>query len=398
MEGRYGWVVMGVLWLLDLSIPLMILSLGIVLPELRRDLSISPVQAGLLGAAPFVAFAAGSLPASLWLSRFSPKRVTLLAALGMAGSAVLQATAPTVEMLLLGRFLFMASVVSRNQAEFLILQQWFAGPRIAMINGITVGMFGLGQVLAVAGTPVLLALGGWRGFYLSLTALYLAIVLLWQVLGRERAYRNPGHRDSGSRVSLADTLRRHPMLWLLATSQFGGGIAFASFFTFFPTYAVDSVGYSLTEIGSLFAAFPIGGVVGSLSAGPISNVIGRRRPLIVLPGLLMPVLFVSILAVQSPVAMVPLLFVLGFCASVIVPIIFTIPYDLGLGPREVVVAVGLVMTITPAGSALGPVLVGAIQQGTGSLGLALRVVLPMAVTVGVIGLLLPETSPDRQKR
>ena len=72
-------------------------------------------------------------------------------------------------------------------------------------------------------------------------------------------------------------------------------------------------------------------------------------------------------------------------------------FDLGLSPREVAVGVGLVRTVTPMGSAIGPPLVGVLQESTGSLETALYWVLPASVTVGIIGLLLPETSPLRNR-
>ena len=58
-------------------------------------------------------------------------------------------------------------------------------------------------------------------------------------------------------------------------------------------------------------------------------------------------------------------------------------------------AVGLVRTITPFGSAIGPVLTGTLQELTGSIGTALLIVLPISLSVGIIGLMLPETHPAR---
>jgi MFS family permease len=153
---------------------------------------------------------------------------------------------------------------------------------------------------------------------------------------------------------------------------------------------------TLAEVGGVFAFFSVGAAIGSFSAGAISNGIGRRKPLIFIPGFLMPVLYLIILSV-SPAAWVPLLMILGFMTSVVVPMVLTFPFDLGLSPREVAVGVGLVRTVTPMGSAIGPPLVGLLQESTGSLETALYWVLPASVTVGVIGLLLPETSPLRKR-
>jgi cyanate permease len=288
--------------------------------------------------------------------------------------------------------------VSRIQAEVLLIQQWFSGTRIATINSITVGSFGIGQIVAIGGIPLLLPLlGGWRGVHIALAGVYLVIAIAWLVVGREREYQRSAESPPQNGSSPLGALRRHPVLFLLASTQIGGAIAWASFLTFFPTYGVEVHGLTLVAVGSLFVVFPIGGVIGAFSAGYLSNLARRRKPFIFLPGFLMPVLYLGVLTV-SPSGWIPLLIALGFTSSIVVPIVLTFPYDLGLSPREVAVAVGLVRTITPLGASLGPIVTGVLQETTGSLELALTIILPMSVTVGIIGLFLPETSPLRRRR
>lgn len=395
---RYGWVVMAALWTLDGSVTIMIFIIGIVLPDLREEMGIRPVQAGLLGSAFFIAMTLLSLPAAIWLSRFSPKRVTLLATFGMAGMAFAQGLAPSYWIFMAARLGFMFLAVSRIQAEVLLIQQWFSGTRIATLNSITVGSFGIGQIVAIGGIPLLLPLlGGWRGVHIALAGVYLVVAIAWLVVGREREYQRNAESPPQNGSSPLGALRRHPVLFLLASTQIGGAIAWASFLTFFPTYGVEVHGLTLVAVGSLFVVFPIGGVIGAFSAGYLSNLARRRKPFIFIPGFLMPVLYLGVLTV-SPSGWIPLLIALGFTSSMIVPIVLTFPYDLGLSPREVTVAVGLVRTITPLGATLGPILTGVLQETTGSLELALTIILPVSVTVGIIGLFLPETSPLRRRR
>ena len=175
-------------------------------------------------------------------------------------------------------------------------------------------------------------------------------------------------------------------------------MAFAAFLTYFPTYAITSLGLSLAAAGGLLALFPVGQVLGALSAGPLSNLVKRRKPFIVVPGFVLPLTYLAILNISSPAVMIPFLLLLGICGAIVVPILFTIPYDLGLAPREVVVSLGIMQTITPLGASLGPILVAGIQEATGLLPLALAIVLPLSVSLGIVGLFLPETSPLRLGR
>ena len=404
--GRYGWVVMSVLWTLDGAVTVMIFTLGMLLPEMREALGFSSIQGGLLGSTFFVAMATGSLPAAIWLSRFSPKRVTVIAAFGMAAFAFAQGVAPDYATLLAARMAFMYLAVIRVPAEVLLIQQWFAGPRVATVNSITIGSFGVGQFFAIAATPLLLPLvNDWRGIHIVTAFLYLGIAVAWTVLGRERGYGHaPVSGEAGgapAEQGKADegrpfmVLRRRPILFLLASTQFGGALAWASFITFFPTFGVEEQGLTLGEVGRTFVFFSVGATVGSFSAGYLSNRIGRRKPLIFIPGFVMPVGYLAILA-TPPIAWAPLLVVVGFMTAVVVPMVLTFPFDLELAPREVAVGVGLVRTVTPLGSSIGPPLVGVLQGATGSLEAALFWVLPASVTVGIIGLMLPETSPLRR--
>ena len=55
----------------------------------------------------------------------------------------------------------------------------------------------------------------------------------------------------------------------------GVAVCFGSFLTFYPTYSIDKLNISLETAGLLMSAFPIGGIVGTLSSGPLSPVVGK---------------------------------------------------------------------------------------------------------------------------
>ena len=143
-------------------------------------------------------------------------------------------------------------------------------------------------------------------------------------------------------------------------------MAWATFVTFFPTFAQDEHGLSLITVGLLFSAFPIGGTIGSLTVGPLSNWVRRRKPFIFTQGFIMPVLYLTILSMgpDNPLiswlpdsflssdswtlALIPFLVIQGMMTSSVVPMIMTVPFDMQFRPREVAVAVGLIRTITPS--------------------------------------------------
>ena len=393
---NYGWIVMGFLWGLNLVVPLAAVSLGVMLPAMTEELDISPLKAGLLGAVWFLGSASVALPASIWLSRFSPKRMTFLSIFLAGITLLLQGWAPTFPILLAARFLFVIVVVSRMQAEVLLIHQWFTSRQIAMVISISIGVMSIGQMAAVGLTPHLMVLlSGWRNVYFALGTILLIGAFLWMAIGRERVLSPAPEADPSLRRSPISVLRRHKFLWVLAAAPSGAALAWGSLMTFWPTHALDSLNLSLTSVGMLMTLFPMGGIAASFLAGPLSDLLGRRKPFLWVPGILLPPIYVALFTTKLPVLAGILLLVAGWNAMIWVPIIRTIPFDLRLAPRETAVATGLSMTLLPIVGALGPPLVGTIQQLTGSLQIGLLSIVAFPLTLLIGGLLIPETSPRR---
>ena len=395
-SSNYGWTVMGVMWSVNFFLPMVVVSLGIMLPTMKEDLGITPVQAGMLGSAFFIGSATMSLPASVWLSRYSPKMITGLA-LTLAGIlALIQGWAPTYAILLASRFLFTLAMVARVQAEVLLIQQWFNPKRVALIVSITVGVFSCGQLAAVGLTSSLMdLLSGWRQVYYVVGAILLLGALLWVFMGKDRIPTASDDEHVTESQSPLGILRRMKVLWVLAACPAGAALAWASVLTFWPTHALDSLSLSLTNVGALMTLFPLGGIAASFLAGPLSDKIRQRRIFIWAPGIMLPPIYVGLFTVTSPVLAAILLLLAGWNAMIWVPIVRTIPFDLKLAPRETAVVVGLFMTIMPLGGAVGPLLVGFIQELTGSLQYGLLSIAAFPLTLSLGGLLIPETSPYR---
>ena len=109
-----------------------------------------------------------------------------------------------------------------------------------------------------------------------------------------------------------------------------------------------------------------------------------------------PLLYMVLLITANPIALSAALFCAGFCAFIVIPIVMAIPFDMGLRPREIALATGLTRTFRPLGATIGPILVGTIQQLSGSLTLGLAAVVPLPLFMALSGLLIPETSPHRR--
>ena len=395
---RYRWVVMGFLWSLNLVIPITAMSIGVMLPSMTKELGITPVQAGMLGGVWFFGSAVVSLPASIWLSRYSPKRITFLSLLLSGCTVLLQGWAPAFISLLVFRFLFVIVAVSRMQAEVLLIHQWFEPRQIGTVLGVSTGMMVIGQMIAVGLTPYLLiALSGWRNVYYALGLIMIAMACLWVIIGRERAQSRSTENKDNQDQSPINVLRKYKFLWILAAAPSGAALAFSAVMTFWPTLALETLPLSLTEVGSLMTVFLLGGMAAAFTAAPLSSRIRRRKPFLWLAGILLPPLYIALFTTNSIFIAGLLLFLAGWNAQIWVPIIRTIPFDLQLAPRETAVATGLGMTLLPVVGAMGPPLVGLVQEITGSLEMGLLSIVAFPLTLVIGGFLIPETSPNRDR-
>ena len=301
-QPRYAWVVMPHLWAMDQVNNLIFFSLGVMVPIWKDELSLTPTQAGLMGTVGFFGFGLMALPASIWLTRYSPKLITLLCCLGMAASTLIQALAPGALLLMLGRFLFVMLAAARTQIQVMFIQQWFRPRLYASINSLDFGNRSMGQTLSLAAAPALiLLLGGWRGYYHMAAAMLLLITLSWVFLGRENRAERVEGAPPPPEINPAGVLRRHKSLWVVASAQVGVAICFGAILTFYPTYSIDKLNISLETAGLLMSAFPVGGIVGTLSSGPLSQWMGRRKPFIWVPGLILPASYLLLLqAIERP--------------------------------------------------------------------------------------------------
>lgn len=388
---------MGVLWAVNFFIPMIAISLGVMLPSITEDLSITPVQAGLLGSSFFIGSALASLPASVWLSKYSAKNITSVVLFLAGVLTLLQGWAPTFLILLVMRLFFVLTMVSRGLMEILLIQQWFKGNQFALVISITVGVFSTGQLVAVGLTPFLMTfLSGWRNVYYATGVVLILGSLIWMLLGRDAPQISQSEEDGKIPKSPLIILRERPILWVLSACPSGAALAWASVMTFWPTHALDALSLPLTHVGALMVLFPLGGIAASFLAGPLSDRIRQRRVFIWAPGILLPPIYVALFTVTSPVLSAILLLFAGWNAMIWVPIVRTIPFDMNLAPRETVVVIALSMTLVPVGGAVGPILVGYIQEVSGSLQIGLLSIVIFPLTLFIGGLMIPETSPYRK--
>ena len=387
---NYRWVVMGLFSACFTTGGMFTFTLGLLLPSISADLSLSPGQQGLLGSSAFWGSLALGVPITWWVSRYRVKRLTTVAfALG-ALFFFIQGWAPVFAVLLAGRLLYGIGRLAAQPARALLTTQWFAVREVVLATSYDNALFGLIYGVGFAATPFLLkSLGNdWRMTFNIYGAVLAALTLLWLLLGRERVTAEYRRREVPREAGLLRGALMHRDVWIAGLGFMGPTMATGAFFSFFPTLMLDSYGVSLQWSGGMLGLTQFMGGASGLGIGYFVFVTGKRNSLLVVLGLLMAGTYMG----MTQTGFLPLLLVLAATNGMAWgywPALATVPFQLpGIRPREVAVANTFMLTMSSAGFVLGPLIAGFLQDALGDLRLTLTIVSFAALFLTASGVLL----------
>jgi predicted MFS family arabinose efflux permease len=163
-------------------------------PDISAELGLDSSQLGLLTAAYFCAFAVAQLPLGLLLDRYGPRRVEAALLVVAAIGALVFARATTLTGLVLGRGLIGLGVSACLMAAFKAFVIWFPREQLPRINGYQMAAGSLGALAATAPVEAALVLTDWRGMFILLAAITLAVAAAIFLLVPEQ---QPANRDTG---------------------------------------------------------------------------------------------------------------------------------------------------------------------------------------------------------
>lgn len=373
----YRWaVIIGLVSTVNAAAMLVSLSVGVMLPDMKSEFSMNPAQAGALGAVSPMATILLSVPLAAFVSRFNPRLMIFAGAVHMAIFGLLMGWAPSYELSMLFRFIFMVGLVARQGSMAMLINQWFIANEVPRVQSVTQVITSVVQIAAFAVLPWLLVwLDGWRNTYYTLAVLLGATSLIWIAVSRDHPSSAKAKASQADDSRPLAAIMRHRIVW-----YWGIGTAFclvgvSSFMTFLPTYLHDERGLSLGMAGLITAAIPLGNVAGAMHAGWVRKRVRVRREQMYLTGVLCSS-GMLIMALAPTPWLVPVgAFSLGWACMQVYPTILTLPYELpGIKPREIAVVSSFLFTVFTLGLVIGPLMTGVLQQATGSLRTAFLVV------------------------
>ena len=390
---RYRWVVLGS-WLLSGVACFMVVStFGLLLPSISSELHLTPGQQGLLGSAAFWGNLTLAIPLSWWTSRYPAKMLTTVTLILGILLLLLQSWAPGFAYLIVGRLGFGISLLARLPARTLLTRQWFPQRETVLVNSLGNAMFGVITGGGLIATPFILNYleDDWRTTLRFLSILIIVLTILWITLGREKEiFGDSTNLSQGGAGSIKGALG-HRDLWIAGFAFFGTGVSWAAFLSFFPTLMLDTYGISLQWSGIVLALGILAGGVSGLGIGYVAMTTGHRKPILQVLGVLMVCTYAG-MTMTSSLTLLLALSVLNGVAQGFWPVLYTVPFQLpGIRSRDVGIALSLIMMMVSAGTVVGPLATGLLQEALGTLKVALLIVSFFSIALSVSGTFLRRT-------
>ncbi|MEQ8585443.1 MAG: MFS transporter [Thalassobaculaceae bacterium] len=165
---------------------------AVIAPQLIAEIGLDAGDLGLLTSTYFLAFAGFQLPLGLLLDRYGPRRVQSVLLLSAALGAGLFAIGDSLVTLALARGFIGLGVAGGLMASFKAITLWFPKERWPLINGCFMAIGGLGAVAATRPLEMALHVADWRGVFLGLAVITVAVALTIRVAVPERPIQGAG--------------------------------------------------------------------------------------------------------------------------------------------------------------------------------------------------------------
>lgn len=373
-----------------------------ILPKLRSDLGLTPVEEGLLGSSFLLVYAFATLPLGVWADRGIRKNIVALCVGIWSVATVLAGITQNFLQLFSVRAVLGIGEAGYGPASLSLLGDYFPKRQRGRILSFWSSGTLLGAAIGFTIGGLIADKLGWRwAFYVVGIPGLIAAFLSWRMLepARGASERETGGEEAEDATGVGEAthaahggidkdfwgavrkLSRIRTYWVLV-----GALIF-SFFTvggtsfWLPTYCVDAFKLSVAKAGLLSGIVLVSsGLVGTLVGGWLADFIERRRPegrlMVATFGFLMGApLALGALLLHSLVPFVTVFILAGiflnFCTGPLNAVIQDV-----ITPEIRATALGLSLLLAHLlGDAAAPFIIGSIANGS-SLSIALLVTAP----------------------
>lgn len=361
---RYGWVVVAC------AFGLMFLGFGVAysfaafFQAFQAEFGAPRAHVSLVFSLCALLWFSIGVPGGMLADRFGPRGVCVAGVLFLAAGPALASQASSVEVLYLTYSIGVGVGIGLSYVPSVgAVQRWFLRNR-AFASGIAVSGIGAGNLAFPPLAAWWIGLFGWRGAYVALAVLTLALALP-AAIAIENRRLSPAPAQGGAQLTGVDlrAALRSSQFWLLYFVAFLICVGFFVPMVHLAPYAHDR-GFSDAQGVTLVSLLGLGSLVGRFAIGAISDRLGHMRSLAAL-SLGLGAMFLLWWVAESYWLLAIFAVLFGSLYGGFVALAPTLCMDL-FGARNVAGIIGSLYTAAGFGTLIGPTAAGAAFDAYGS--------------------------------
>ena len=345
----------------------------------------------LLVSATIIVVTVALIPGGALIGKIGPKRAMTIAGFLMSAH-LLTLFFDSFVVLVMLRLAFGMGVAISIPATSAITMEWFKPNELPLLNGINEAGRALGVSAGVLIAVPLTNIIGWQMTLFSFGVIPLIGAFIWMAGGRS----NNSSANTEPVFSLRDNipfmLNRNTLL--LGIGMAGAFAVFIGFSSWLPAYYNQAHGMTLQKASSVVAVMPLMAAFLNPVSGLMQSKLGRRKPMLVLAGLMMPFFALGSFLVTDQTIITICVMGLGAMFSIFIVAVLTIPMELpGVTASRVGIVTAAALTMGNLAGVVSPIFVGSLTDIMGSYIPALSILALTPLTLVIAGVFLPETGP-----
>lgn len=259
--------------------------------DLAASFQTSAASLGVLAATYFYVYTIMQVPTGILVDTLGPRRILFIGGLVAGGGSLLFGLAETLDAALAGRTLIGLGVSVTFIAMLKIIAVWFEEHRFASVVGLSMLIGNFGSVLAGSPLSWMAQTAGWRGVFVGVGIVSLALGALAWLLVRDRPEGSgngtgavPPAPTFDRTVILTGLLRvvRNRATWPAAFVNAGLSGSFFAFGGLWATpFLMQGMGMTRDTASAHLSLYFAGFAVGCLLIGTLSDRMRRRKPVVI---------------------------------------------------------------------------------------------------------------------
>jgi len=353
-------------------------TLGMALPDVRKSLALSEVEAGALFSTIFIVAVVASAVAGRLSDKIGRKAVLVTGIASLSLGFALSGLSPSYALMLALLAFAGLGYGFTTPSLYALMSDLLPGRRGFGASLVSVS-YGLGGLVGSVLSSSVIAGASWRAAFATVGLFGVTIALLETI-----AIRSPSSRQSTCRQPSYWTEMNRTIV-LLAFAEFFGGSVFWSTASWAATVMRTDKELSLGETGFVMGVWGLTPMIGALLLGTLSDRFGRKRVILwsAFPAAMAS--FIVYFFLKSPLALALGLLLFGTLKASVPTLIIALAQD-SASADGVGTASGVVMSMHYVAAVAAPILTAQLMAGTGNM--VLTMVLTSSLPLIIYGSLI----------